>query len=129
MPGPGAVPVRMAVKRERKLRQVISAGTSPQRPALRAGIILAAAAGDENARIARDLGCGETTVREWRNLTRKLLRRGGFESQEDLEDQITEFTTGYNETAHPWKRKYDADADHARYLQRHPDKNTLTEAA
>lgn len=64
MPGPGAVPVRMAVKRERKLRQVISAGTSPQRPALRAGIILAAAAGDENARIARDLGCGETTVRE-----------------------------------------------------------------
>lgn len=66
MPGPAAVPVRMTIKRERKLRQVISAGTSPQRLLLRARIILAAAAGDENAKIARDLGCGETTVREWR---------------------------------------------------------------
>jgi hypothetical protein len=27
---------------------------------------------------------------------------------------------GYNMTAHPWKWKYDADADHARYLERHP---------
>jgi len=40
-----AVPVRMAVKRDRKLRQVIAAGTSPQRLVLRARIVLAAAAG------------------------------------------------------------------------------------
>ena len=66
VPGPAAVPARTTIKRERKLRQVISAGTSPQRLVLRARIILAAAAGDENAKIARDLGCSETTVREWR---------------------------------------------------------------
>jgi hypothetical protein len=32
-------------------------------------------------------------------------------------------------TAHPYKRSYDADAEHARYLKRHPDKAALTEAA
>jgi transposase len=369
MPGAEAVPVRMTIKRERKLRQIISAGTSPQRLVLRAKIILAAAAGNENAKIARDLGCGETTVREWRKrfavhgipgifdrprpgrpethgpsvrlliiataasappdgescwsqgsiachlrgrgpdvsratigrvlaeaevrphkvrgwlnraddpsfwvkagavcrlyldpppgtvlvsidektgiqaktrkhpdiparpghdarreweykrhgtvsivaamnvatgevisqrirrndsvtfirflamldqhiapgqrihlimdngsshtskatrawiaarhrfsvtytpkhaswlniieqwfsiLTRKLLRRGSFQSQEDLDRQITEFTIGYNETAHPWKWRYDAGAEHARYLQRHPDKAAVAKAA
>ncbi|MGH3409369.1 MAG: IS630 family transposase, partial [Streptosporangiaceae bacterium] len=66
MAGPEAVPVRMTVKRERKLRQVIAAGTSPQRLVLRARIVMAAAAGDPNAKIARDLGCSENTVREWR---------------------------------------------------------------
>jgi hypothetical protein len=64
--GPEAVQVRMTIKRERKLRQIISEGTSPQRLVLRARIILAAAAGDPNAKIARDLGCSETIVREWR---------------------------------------------------------------
>jgi transposase len=69
-------------------------------------------------------------IEQWFSiLTRKLLRRGSFESQEDLDRQITEFTAGYNNTAHPWKWKYDADADHARYLERHPDKNTLAQAA
>jgi transposase len=69
-------------------------------------------------------------IEQWFSiLTRKLLRRGSFESQEDLDSQITEFTIGYNETAHPWKWKYDADADHARYLQRHPEKASVTQAA
>ena len=36
MPGPPAVPVRMTIKRERKLRQIINAGTIPQRLVLRA---------------------------------------------------------------------------------------------
>ncbi len=40
-----AVPVRMMVRRDRKLRQVIAAGTSPQRLVLLARIVLAAAAG------------------------------------------------------------------------------------
>jgi transposase len=65
--GPAARPVRMTIKRERKLRQIIAAGTGPQRLVLRARIILAAAAGDPNAKIARDLGCSENTAREWRN--------------------------------------------------------------
>lgn len=69
-------------------------------------------------------------IEQWFSiLTRKLLRRGSFESQEDLENKITEFTIGYNTTAHPWKWKYDADAEHARYLQRHPEKASVTQAA
>jgi hypothetical protein len=55
-------------------------------------------------------------------LTRKLLRRGSSEPQEDLENRIAAFTIGYNKTAHPRKWRYDADADHARYLAPHPDK-------
>jgi hypothetical protein len=51
-------------------------------------------------------------------LTRKLLRRGDFTSREHLEAQITGFTIRHNETAHPYKRSYDADAGHARYLER-----------
>ena len=47
----------MTVKRDRKLRQVIAAGTSPQPLVLRARIVLAAAAGVGTAQIARDLGC------------------------------------------------------------------------
>ena len=61
-----AVPVRMTIKRHRKLRQIIAAGTSPQRLVLRARIVLAAAAGTENAAIARDLGCSVNTARTWR---------------------------------------------------------------
>ena len=69
-------------------------------------------------------------IEQWFSiLTRKLLRRGSFESQEDLENRITEFTIGYNKIARPWKWKYDADAEHARYLQRHPKKASITQAA
>lgn len=69
-------------------------------------------------------------VEQWSSvLTRKLLRRGDFISREDLENRITEFTISHNETAHPYKWSYDADAAHARYLQRHPARNTLDQAA
>ena len=61
-----AVPVRMTIKRRRKLEQIIAAGTSPQRLVLRARIVLAAAEGKENAQIARDLGCSIDTARTWR---------------------------------------------------------------
>ncbi len=68
-------------------------------------------------------------IEQWFSiLTRKLLRRGDFASQQDLENQITEFTIGYNETAHPWKWRYDADAEHARYLERHPSENNRATA-
>jgi len=66
-PGPAAVPVRMTVKRHRKLKQIVAAGTSPQRLVLRARIILAAAEDIPNAQIARDLGCSENRVRLWRH--------------------------------------------------------------
>ena len=51
-----AVPVRLTIKRRRKLEQIVRAGTSPQRLVLRAKIVLAAAGGTANAAIARDLG-------------------------------------------------------------------------
>ncbi len=69
-------------------------------------------------------------IEQWFSiLTRKLLRRGDFTSRDDLQNRITEFTIGYNKTAHPWKWKYDADAEHARYLERHPRQETLAQAA
>jgi transposase len=69
-------------------------------------------------------------IEQWFSiLTRKLLRRGDFTSRDDLETRITDFTIGYNKTAHPWKWKYDADAEHARYLERHPHKHALARAA
>jgi transposase len=52
-------------------------------------------------------------------LTRRLLRRGDFTSRDDLEAKITAFTIRYNKHARPYKWSYDADTDHARYLERH----------
>lgn len=53
-------------------------------------------------------------------LTRRLLRRGDFTSRDDLEAKITALTIRHNKTARPYRRSYDAGADHARYLERHP---------
>lgn len=61
-------------------------------------------------------------VEQWFGvLTRRLLRRGSFASREELEAQITAFTITHNQDARPYKWGYDADADHARYLTRHPE--------
>lgn len=73
-------------------------------------------------------------VEQWFSaLTRRLLRRGDFTSRDDLEAQITTYTIRYNRTARPYKWRYDADAEHARYLARHPQPaphaDTLTQAA
>ena len=62
-------------------------------------------------------------------LTRRLLRRGDFASRDDLEAKITAFTIRYNKNARPYKWSYDADAEHARYLQRHPADANLPAAA
>jgi transposase len=64
-------------------------------------------------------------------LARRLLRRGDFASRDDLEARITAFTIRYNKHARPCKWSYDADADHARYLERHrqPEPGPLAEAA
>ena len=40
-------------------------------------------------------------------LTRRLLRRGEFTSQQDLTDQIKKFVTVYNRTAKPFRWTYD----------------------
>jgi hypothetical protein len=53
-------------------------------------------------------------------LTRRLLRRGDFPSRDDLEARITAFTIRHNKNARPYKWGYGGDAEHARYLARHP---------
>ncbi|MCY0963570.1 IS630 family transposase, partial [Streptomyces sp. H27-H5] len=62
---------------------------------------------------------------------RRLLRRGDFASRDDLETQITTYTIRYNRTARPYRWRYDADAEHARYLTRHlqPAPAIFTQAA
>jgi transposase len=74
-------------------------------------------------------------IEQWFSaLTRRALRGGDFASREDLEAKITAFTVRHNRTARPYRWRYDADADHARYLTRHPQHQTpaqdsLTKAA
>ncbi|GIH73560.1 IS630 family transposase [Sphaerimonospora thailandensis] len=51
-------------------------------------------------------------------LTRRLLRRGEFTSRQDLMTQIEEFTIRHNTTARPYRWRYDARTEHARYLSR-----------
>ena len=71
-------------------------------------------------------------VEQWFSaLTRRLLRRSDFASREDLEAQITAYTVDCNRTARPYRWRYDADAEHARYLDRHPQPapDTFTQAA
>ena len=64
-------------------------------------------------------------------LTRRLLRRGDFASRDDLEAKIIAFTMRHNKNARPYRWSYDADADHARYLERHQPEHVtvLAEAA
>lgn len=62
-------------------------------------------------------------------LTRRLLRRGDFASRDELEAKITAFTIRHNKNARPYKWGYDADAEHARYLQRHPGAGHATALA
>ncbi|MBX9640719.1 MAG: helix-turn-helix domain-containing protein [Mycobacteriaceae bacterium] len=50
----------------RALTRLTRAGRSEQRLVTRARIVLAAAAGQSNARIARSLGITEDTARKWR---------------------------------------------------------------
>jgi hypothetical protein len=61
-----AVPVRLTIKRRRKLKQIVRAGSRPQRLVLRARIVLLAAGGMTNAGIARQLGCSVAVMRTWR---------------------------------------------------------------
>ncbi|MGF7234092.1 MAG: IS630 family transposase [Frankia sp.] len=60
-------------------------------------------------------------VEQWFGvLTRRLPRRGDFTTREDLETQIVDFTLTHNATATPYQWRYDADTEHAHYLDRHP---------
>jgi transposase len=62
-------------------------------------------------------------------LTRRLLRRGEFASREDLMAQIDDFTIRYNATARPYRWRYDAHAEHTRYLTRRDQEQVLKKVA
>jgi transposase len=74
-------------------------------------------------------------IEQWFSaLTRRALRGCDFTSRDDLDAKITAFTVRHNRTARPYRWRYNADAEHARYLARHPrhqepTQNSLTKAA
>ena len=61
-----AVPVTLAAAERKTLRKRARGAKTPYRDRLRAQIVLAAARGQGNARIAADLGVTADTVRKWR---------------------------------------------------------------
>ena len=66
MPKPAAVPVALRACQRGTLKQRVRGHKTPHRDRLRAQIILLAARGQPNARIAAGLGITEDTVRKWR---------------------------------------------------------------
>ena len=64
--GPHAVPLTMTPQRRVALERLVRRATAPRRLAVRAQIILAAAAGERNEPLARRRGCTPTMVRKWR---------------------------------------------------------------
>jgi transposase len=66
MPLLGAVPVVLSAGERAGLKKRVRGATTAHRDWLRAQIVLAAARGRDNARIARDLGISQDTVRKWR---------------------------------------------------------------
>jgi transposase len=66
MPLPRAVPVTLAAAERATLDKRARGAKTPHRDRLRARIVLAAARGRDNARIAADLGITVDTVRKWR---------------------------------------------------------------
>ncbi len=66
MRGPKPPRVELTAEERRELEALIRRHTTPQQMALRARIILAAAAGQNNCQIARALRVHVETVRQWR---------------------------------------------------------------
>jgi hypothetical protein len=73
MPLPGAVPVVMSAGERAALKKRVRGAKTAHRDRLRALIVLAAARGRDNARIAADLQITVDTVRKWR---RRFAVRG-----------------------------------------------------
>ena len=61
-----AVPVTLTAAERKTLKKRVRGARTPWRDRLRAQIVLAAARGRANARIAADLGISEDTARKWR---------------------------------------------------------------
>ena len=77
---PAAVPVTLTAAERKTLKKRVRGAKTPYRDRLRAQIVLAAARGRPNARIAADLRTGVDTVRKWRGRFAEL----GLPGLEDL---------------------------------------------
>src|SRR5579863_6122568 len=66
MPAAKAVPVTLSAAERKTLKVRVRGAKTPWRDRLRAQIVLAAARGRDNARIAADLGISVDTARSWR---------------------------------------------------------------
>ena len=66
MPLLRAVPVMLSAGERKTLNKRVRGAKTAHRDRLRAQIVLSAAGGRDNARIARDLGIGQDTARKWR---------------------------------------------------------------
>ncbi|MBA2472145.1 MAG: IS630 family transposase [Pseudonocardiales bacterium] len=61
----------LGVRRHQRLEAIVAKASAPQRLVLRARIVLAAWRRETNAKISRDLGICEDTVRKWRGRFRR----------------------------------------------------------
>ncbi len=67
MPGPQPVPLSVTPAQQTVLERLLRQHTCPQALVRRTKIVLAAAEGQRNEQIARQLNCSATTVRLWRS--------------------------------------------------------------
>lgn len=65
-PGPAPLPLVLSPAQRAVLTALLRRSSCPQAVALRAKILLGAAAGQRNEPLAREVGCTPKTVRKWR---------------------------------------------------------------
>ena len=73
---PAAVPVTLTAPERKTLKKRVRGAKTPWRDRVRAQVVLAAARGHGNARIAADLGAGVDMVRKWRGRFAALRLEG-----------------------------------------------------
>lgn len=66
MSGPAAQSISVPPAQQAALQQIVRRHSSPQALVRRARIILAAASGEQNDVLARQIGCTRKTIRTWR---------------------------------------------------------------
>jgi putative transposase len=88
MRGPKPPGIDLRAEERRALDALVRRHTTGQQMALRARIILAAAAGENNTQIARGLGVHVETVRQWR--TRWLLLSAVSVADLPIEERLTD---------------------------------------
>ncbi len=85
MRGPQPAPIELSDAERQVLEALVRRHNAPQQLALRARIVLAAAAGRNNAQIVRDLAVDIGTARRWRG----RWRAGGL-AELDAEERLTD---------------------------------------